>query len=90
MTTVQIYFRIESHNPGKKKMIRNCETDKQMMETLPSDIRLSQLTCKILETGTNANTTDLLAPRTAEGFSSELTLTMVGCPEQSEYIRCGL
>lgn len=27
------------------------------------DIRLSQLTCKILETGTNANSADLLAPK---------------------------
>lgn len=49
------------------------------------DIRLSQLTCKIFETGTNANSADLLAPKNPEGFSNELTLTMVGCPEQGEY-----
>lgn len=45
-------------------------------------IRLSQLTCKIFETGTNANSADLLAPKNRAGFSNELTLTMVGCPEQ--------
>lgn len=49
------------------------------------DIRLSQLTCKIFETGTNANSADLLALKNPEGFSNELTLTMVGCPEQGEY-----
>lgn len=49
------------------------------------DICLSQLTCKIFETGTNANSADLLAPKNPEGFSSELTLTMVGCSEQGEY-----
>ena len=49
------------------------------------DIRLSQLTCKIFETGTNANSADLLAPKNPEGFSNELTLTMVGCSEQGEY-----
>ncbi len=42
------------------------------------DIRLSQLTCKIFETGTNANSADLLAPKNPEGFSNELTLTMAG------------
>lgn len=47
------------------------------------DIRLSQLTCKIFETGTNANRADLLAPKNPEGFSNELTLTMVGA-EQGE------
>lgn len=49
------------------------------------NIRLSQLTCKIFETGTNANSTDLLAPKNPEGFSNELAITMVGCPEQGEY-----
>lgn len=33
------------------------------------DSCLSQLTCKIFETGTNANSADLLAPKTPEGFS---------------------
>lgn len=49
------------------------------------DIRLSQLTCKIFKTGTNANSADLLAPKNPQGFTNELTLTMVGCPEQGEY-----
>lgn len=46
---------------------------------------LSQLTCKIFETRTNANSADLLAPKTPKGFSSDLTFSMVGCPEQAEY-----
>lgn len=52
------------------------------------DNRLSQLTCKIFETGTNANSSDLLAQKKKkkppEGFSSELILTMVQCPERGE------
>lgn len=44
------------------------------------DIRLSQSTCKILETETNANRLDLLAKKkkNPEGFSNQLALTMVG------------
>lgn len=60
------------------------------------DIRLSQLTCKIFETGTNANSADLLATqkkkeekKNPHGFSNELSLTMVGCPELVN-IRSGL
>lgn len=54
------------------------------------DIRLSQLTCTILETGTNANCADLLAPKkNPEGFLNELTLTTVGAQSgvniQSEF-----
>lgn len=53
------------------------------------NIRLSQLTCKIFETGTNANSADLLGPKkkkkNPQGFSNELTLTMVGSSEQGEY-----
>lgn len=49
------------------------------------DIRPSQLTCKAFETGTNANSVDLLALRNPEGFSNELSLIMVGCPEHGEY-----
>lgn len=53
-------------------------------------VRYSQLTCKIVQTGTNANSADLLALKNREGFSNELTLTMVGCPEQGEYTVCAL
>lgn len=52
------------------------------------DIRLSQSTCKILETETNANRLDLPAKKkkkNPEGFSNQLALTMVGCPEQGGY-----
>lgn len=66
-----------------KRMMKMAMKRKTLFGML--DIRLSQLTCKIFETGTNANSADLLAPKNPEGFSNELTLTMVGCPEQGEY-----